>query len=99
MTEEELSKLRAAGISPDEQIWVAHYFSHFGASSEERRAFRDALLAAELGVGDGEVGADEEVTGDGNWHVWAFTVVAASEEALRQADTRARDIASRYGVR
>jgi hypothetical protein len=60
---------------------------------------RDVLLAAGLGVGEGEVGADEELTGDGYWHVWAFTLTEANDDALTNADARASAVAKEHGAR
>lgn len=97
-TAEELEKLRAEDLSPDDQIWLAHYFSHFGSSLTERRAFREDLRSAGFGV-DGEVSADEEITGDGFWHHYAFTRIAASVERCEEMDALARAIAERHGVR
>jgi hypothetical protein len=97
--DQELRTLRAEGISANDEIWVAHYFSFFRSSRVDRRAMRDALLAAGLGVGEGEVSADEEVTGDGFWHLWAFTVMEATEEALLRADAQARAVAELHGAR
>ena len=46
-----------------------------------------------------QIGTDEEVSGDGYWHHWTFTVFDADPETLRSADERARRIASAHGVR
>ena len=82
-------------------MWVSHYFSHFGSSLAERETFRDALREAGFGAPDppGEVGVTEEVSGDGYWHHWAFTILAASSEELTAADDRACRIAAANGVR
>jgi hypothetical protein len=97
--DEELRSLRAEGRSRDDDVWVAHYFIFFQSSRGERRSLREALLAVGLGTGEGEVGADEELTGDGYWHLWAFTLVKATEQALLGADAQARAVAESHGAR
>ncbi len=100
-TDEELAKLEVDALPPGTRIWVTHFFSHFGSSDAERDAFQDALREAGFGTPGQfvEIGADEEITGDANWHHWAHTVFEAAAEVLRAADTRAGTLASRYGVR
>jgi hypothetical protein len=44
------------------------------------------------------IGADEELTGYGYWHHWAFTVFTASPEELTRADEVAQRIANEHGV-
>ena len=101
LTDEELAKLAADELPSDSSIWVSHFFSHFGSSYAEREAFHDALREAGFGTPSRftEVGADEELEGDGYWHHWAFTVFEATEPALRAADQRARTVAEAHGVR
>ena len=45
-----------------------------------------------------EIGADEELSGDGYWHHWAHTVFDADADALREADRRAQEAAEAHGV-
>jgi len=40
-TEEEVAKLERDGLGQDKQIWVSHFFSHFGSTRPERQAFRE----------------------------------------------------------
>lgn len=100
-TEEELAKLEADALAPGTRIWVTHFFSHFGSSYAERAAFHDALRQSGFGTPGRftEIGADEELEGDGYWHHWAFTVLEARPKELRQADKRARELAEAHGVR
>jgi Regulator of ribonuclease activity B len=98
MTTDELERLRAERVSPDEHMWVAHYFSHFGSSRSERTAFRAELKSAGFGE-SGEVSADEEITGDGYWHHYAFTKLNASVERCEELDKIARAVADKHGVR
>ena len=99
-TESELRRLAQDGLRPTERIWITHFFRHFGSSQGERRAFREALLAAGFGTGgrDAEIGTDEEVTGDGYWHHWSFTALRATPEILTAADASAAQIAADHGV-
>ena len=53
-TEDELLRLAGAGLDPWDSVWVAHYFSFFESSHEQRRLFRDELKAGGLGVEPGE---------------------------------------------
>jgi hypothetical protein len=99
--EEELRRLAEGGVSPSDRVWVTHFFSHFTSSEEERRTFREALVASGFGSGDHEakIGTDEEVTGDGLWHHWSFTVLQATPEILTAADAKAAQVAADHGVR
>ena len=99
-TDEELAKLESEALPPRTRVWVTHFFSHFGSSYAERTAFHDALRAAGFGTPGRftEIGADEEQTGDGYWHHWAFTVSEANADELRAADERARELATSHGV-
>ena len=76
-----------------DRIWVAHFFSHFGASREETRRFEHALFAAGFGNG-GELGYDEELEGDGYWHHWTYTAIPASGVAKASASLTAATAAS-----
>ena len=99
-TEQELLRLAGDGLDPWDRLWVAHYFSFFESTREQRSAFRDDLRAVGLGVEPtGEIGSDEEITGDGYWHLWAFSLLPANREALVDAHRRAREIAEAHGVR
>jgi hypothetical protein len=99
-TEDELQSLRADRLQPGSRVWVCHYFSHFGSTSDQRLAFQRALREDGFGTPGRvrEIGADEEITGDGYWHHWAFTLIEASEEPLRAAEERARRVAEQHGV-
>jgi hypothetical protein len=97
-TEEEIARLEGDRLGQEGRIWVSHFFSHFGSSRPERQAFRDQMTDAGFGVG-GEVGSDEEVTGDGYWHHYAHTRVAPSADICRAMDGKAADIAASRGVR
>jgi hypothetical protein len=96
--EEELRRLDADGLLPHDRIWVGHFFSHFGAEWEERQKFREALRGAGFGV-RGEVNSDEEITGDGYWHHWAYTETRASAKACKRLDRIAEKISVEHGVR
>ncbi len=99
-TDEELAKLESDALPPGTRVWVTHFFRHFGSSYAERTAFHDALRAAGFGTPGKvtEIGADEELTGNGYWHHWAFTVSEANADELRAADERARELATSHGV-
>ncbi|HEY8644554.1 MAG TPA: hypothetical protein VIL77_01605 [Gaiellaceae bacterium] len=47
----------------------------------------------------GEVSSDEEITGDGNWHHYAYTLVAPTAQSCRELDGKATEIAASHGVR
>src|SRR5690349_17249557 len=98
-TDDELLKLAGDNLAPWERVWIAHYFSFFESTWDQRRAFRGDLEEVGIGVAPGEIGADEEITGDGYWHLWAFSLLAASRESLTDADRRAREISDAHGVR
>lgn len=87
------------GLLPWERAWVAHYFSYFGSTWEQRVEFRSDLADAGFGADRGEIGMDEESSGDEYWHMWAFTHLPASRDALLAADRRAREIAEAHGAR
>src|SRR5947209_4245627 len=95
-TEEELRQLEADNLERGTRVWTTHFCSHFGSSETERSDFRDALRQAGFGTTGrfAQIATDEEVSGDGYWHHWAFTVFDADPETLRSADERARRIAS-----
>lgn len=99
-TEDELRRMKADGLPPGSRVWVSHYFSHFGSTHEQRVVFHAALRDGGFGTPGrvAEIGADEEITGDGYWHHWAFTLLDASAEVLRGADERARQLAHQHGV-
>jgi hypothetical protein len=100
-TDEELRRLEEDRLAPGTLVWVTHFFSHFGSSYEQQAAFQDELRANGFGTPGPfrEIGADEELTGDGYWHHWAFTALKASPVQLRRADETAQSIASAHGVR
>jgi hypothetical protein len=99
--EDELERLAADALPPGTRVWVTHFFSHFFSTWEQRHTFRAALREAGFGTpGDfQEIGSDEEITGDGYWHHWAFTVLEATAERLTEADAAARAVAAAHGVR
>jgi hypothetical protein len=94
-TDDEVARLDAEGVPPDQLIWAWYFFSHFGSSRAERRAFRDALVAA----GFTNMGADTEGSDDHYWHHWSHTIRAADRDTLREADRVATSIAAAHGVR
>jgi hypothetical protein len=100
MTSNELAALRSDELPDGVGVWVTHRFRHPGASDEQRAAFHVALRTAGFGTPGThtEIGADEELTGDGHWHHWAFTVIEASADELRDADVCAREVATAHGV-
>jgi hypothetical protein len=79
-TDVELARLAADQLPPQARIWTTHFFSHFDSSEGERERFRDELSASGFGP---EIGSDEEASGDGYWHHWAFTVLRAEPAVLR----------------
>jgi lincosamide nucleotidyltransferase A/C/D/E len=81
-----------------QRIWVAHFFSHFGASRDELRRFERALFVAGFGR-DGELGYEEEVEGDGNFHHWTHTATDDVPEGLAELDGLARQLSEDHGVR
>jgi hypothetical protein len=93
-TEAELARLAADGVPIEQLIWTAYYFSHFGSSQPERRAFRQALEAA----GFTKAGMDTEGYDDHYWHHWSHTFRRADPEQLRAADRLAAEIAAAHGV-
>lgn len=98
-SQDELLRLAGDGLDPWQSVWVAHYFSFFEATPEQRGAFRSDLKAGGLGVHPGEVGADEEIAGDGYWYLWSFSYLQANREALLSAHRRAGELADKHGVR
>jgi hypothetical protein len=94
-TDEELAKLDAEGVPSEHLIWAWYFFSHFGSSHRERRAFRDAMEAA----GFTNFGSDTEGSDDRYWHHWSRTIRPAARGALREADRVAASIAAVHGVR
>jgi hypothetical protein len=94
-THDELARLDAEGVPPDRLIWTWYFFSHFGSSHAQRRAFRDALVA----VGFTNLGTDTEGSDDHYWHHWSHTIRPADRDALREADRVAASVADAHGVR
>lgn len=98
-TDDELLRLAGDNVGPWEQIWVAHSMSCFDSTHAQRAALRDDLRSAGLGVEPGEIRVVEEITGDGHWHLSAFTLLHASLGELLAADRRVREIADEHGAR
>lgn len=97
-TDDELRRLKADSFSQGDRIWVAHFFSHFHSPWAERFYLREALKGSGFGIG-GDVDSDEEITGDGYWHHWAYTVIPASAEKCLRLDRLAEEIAREHGAR
>jgi hypothetical protein len=95
-TDQELERLANDRLPPGSRIWTTHFFSHFYSSEGERERFRAELNANGFGPA---IGSDEEVSGNGYWHHWAFTELLAEPAVLEQADERARQVAATSGVR
>jgi hypothetical protein len=94
-TNEELARLDAEGVPSGQRIWTWYFFSHFGSTHAERRAFREAMEAA----GFTNLGSDTEASDDQYWHHWSHTIRPADRGMLREADRVAASISSLHGVR
>lgn len=94
-TDEELSRLDAEGVPSGQLIWAWYFFSHFGSSHAERRAFREAMEDA----GFTNLGSDTEGSDEHYWHHWSHTIRPADRHTLREADRLAASIAAAHGVR
>ncbi|MGH2999478.1 MAG: ribonuclease E inhibitor RraB [Gaiellaceae bacterium] len=94
-TDEELARLLAEGVPPDRQVMAAYFFSYFGASPEEARAFRDALAEA----GFTGIGADTEGPESYYLHFWSYTVRRAEPNELRAAAQLAAELGEARGAR
>ena len=97
--ERNIAWLRERGVLPHDRIWVAHYFSHFGASSEQSAAFRKELRRAGFGTDDRGVDSDIEFDDPHYLHHWALTLVKASFAQLQRLDDRARKISKEHAVK
>ena len=95
-TDQELLLLEADDLGTGARVRTAHFFTHFGSSATQRSEFCGDLR--EAGFGTIEIGSDEQDTGNGYWHHWAFTVFDAVPDVLRDADQRAREIADSHGA-
>src|SRR4051812_22990840 len=95
-TDVELKRLANDRLPAGTRIWTTHLFSQFYSSEDEREQFRAELRASGFGP---EIGSDEEVSGNGYWHHWAFTKLLADSAVLENANQRARKVAATHGVR
>jgi len=59
----------------------------------------DATEEALLAMGAAEVVVDEEVSGDGWWHVAAFTTLRLTPEAIRKSKQQMMRLAVAHGIR
>jgi hypothetical protein len=80
---------------------VTYFFSHFQSTWSERARFKQALRSAGFHEPENarSVGSDEEITGDGHWHHWAFTRVVDELKALEAADRTVGSVSRTHGVR
>jgi hypothetical protein len=91
-SEDELLRLAGDGLDPSERVWVAHYFSYFGSTWEQRIDLRADMAEAGFGVEPGEIGMDEEVSGDEFWHLLALHAPSGfTGAATGRRPTSARD--------
>jgi hypothetical protein len=95
-TDEELAKLDAEGVASEHLIWAWYFFSHFGSSHRERRAFRATRWKP---AGFMNLGSDTEGSDDRYWHHWSHTIRPSARDTLREADRVAASIAAVHGVR
>ena len=92
--------LRARGVLPHDRVTLTHFFSHFGGAAEEAAAFRRALWQAGFGDDrDWDVSSDVEADDPYYLHHCSHTLARASAAVLARADSLAREIAFRHGVR
>jgi Regulator of ribonuclease activity B len=83
-----------AGRDVSAPVGVTHFFSL--ASPGARPVATDTALAE---LGKLEVVADEELTGDGYWHVAAFGSLMLTGVAIRQVEAQMNNLAGITGVR
>jgi hypothetical protein len=84
----------AAGRDISAPVGVTHFFS-LGSPGSRPDATEDALSA--MGVAD--VVVDEEISGDGYWHVAAFTTLRLTPEAIRESMRQMMLLAVATGIR
>ena len=84
----------AAGRDVSEPVRVMYFF---GLESPGSRP--DATEEALFAMGAEEVVVDEEVSGDGWWHVAAFTTLRLTPEAVRKSKQQMMQLAVATGIR
>lgn len=85
---ERLAQLEREGVTGEQ--WLRHHFTFFGNQGGAAEA-GTALLR----LGFDPVDADEEVAGDGYWHVSAFKVTPLQAEELVALRRRLNEVAER----
>jgi hypothetical protein len=83
-----------AGRDVSAPVGVTHFFS---LASPRAQPVATETALAELGML--EVVADEELTGDGYWHLAAFGSLMLTAMAIRQVEEQMTDLAVTTGVR
>lgn len=84
----------AAGRDISAPVRVTYFFGLESPGSRPN-ATEEALSA----IGVAEVIVDEEISGDGWWHVTAFTTLRLSPEAIRESERQMMRLAVATGVR
>jgi hypothetical protein len=88
----EISRALSAGRDLSREVKITHFFSATGSEPLPTRA----LLEAE---GMDEIIVDEELAGDGFWHIAAFTTLLLSPANANDAQDAMERIAQNTGVR
>ena len=84
----------AAGRDISAPVRVTHFF---GLESPSLRP--DVTEEALSAMGVAEVVVDEEISGDGRWHVAAFTTLRLTPETIREAKRQMMRLAVATGIR
>ncbi|HEX6527625.1 MAG TPA: ribonuclease E inhibitor RraB [Streptosporangiaceae bacterium] len=84
----------AAGRDISAPVRVTYFFG-LGSPGSRPGAAEEALSA----MGVAEVVVDEEISGDGRWHVAAVTTLRLTPEAIREAKRQMMRLAVATGIR
>jgi hypothetical protein len=83
-----------AGRDISAPVRVTHFF---GLESPGSRP--DATEEALSAMGVAEIVVDEEISGDGRWHVAAFTTLRLTPEEIRESKQQMMRLAAATGIR
>jgi hypothetical protein len=88
---DESARALRAGRELGALVPVTYFFSSPGV-------YPAPALQALRSMGIDHISVDEEMTGDGFWHVAAFTIAELSEAAISEANAVMGSVAARAGV-